>query len=414
MGHKVYIVVEKPSELEMVAGRRSARLNIKPNIGCAPSGVHRLPACRNRAAVPMSKFGLSASRILALVERLRSLGKLDCPATVHFHLGSPDRQHPATSRAASRSAAATAERAVPSGRRSGGGRGRPGCGLRGHPFPEPLLPNYSLSQYANNVVWGIGDVCRGFDLPHPTIIPAGRPCHCCTPRRAGHQYHWCRRVEVNDISAPDEDAPTILQNMWKGWLDRAGITPAGDLPRLRGDLGDVNAQSTMGLSAPGTTAPGRMLRGTPVWRSREQQDPVQPLAPTAPWPCRLSEKLADKCFANFSCSRSCRMPRGIGPGRIPSDAPLAVASIVCSGTAAASDGRRLLTPTVGWARRRRMLGWKACLPMPVCGGPREEFATSADHPGGCLSGRITGICTALLPADAAVWLDEEARWTSAT
>ena len=30
--------------------------------------------------------------------------------------------------------------------------------------------NYSLSEYANNVVWGIGDVCREFDLPHPTII----------------------------------------------------------------------------------------------------------------------------------------------------------------------------------------------------------------------------------------------------
>ncbi len=32
MGHKVYIVVEKPSELEMVLDE-SVRLNIKPNIG---------------------------------------------------------------------------------------------------------------------------------------------------------------------------------------------------------------------------------------------------------------------------------------------------------------------------------------------------------------------------------------------
>ena len=36
----------------------------------------------------MSKFGLSASQILALVERLRSLGKLDCLQLLHFHLGS--------------------------------------------------------------------------------------------------------------------------------------------------------------------------------------------------------------------------------------------------------------------------------------------------------------------------------------
>ncbi len=32
-------------------------------------------------------------------------------------------------------------------------------------------------------------------------------------------------VEVNDIHAPDEDAPTILQNMWKGWLDLRSEDP---------------------------------------------------------------------------------------------------------------------------------------------------------------------------------------------
>ena len=87
MGHKVYIVVEKPSELEMVLDE-SARLNIKPNIGVRAKLASTGSGMWESSGGSMSKFGLSASQILALVERLRSLGKLDCLQLLHFHLGS--------------------------------------------------------------------------------------------------------------------------------------------------------------------------------------------------------------------------------------------------------------------------------------------------------------------------------------
>jgi arginine decarboxylase len=87
MGHKVYIVVEKPSELEMVLDE-SARLNIKPNIGVRARLASTGSGMWESSGGSMSKFGLSASQILALVERLRSLGKLDCLQLLHFHLGS--------------------------------------------------------------------------------------------------------------------------------------------------------------------------------------------------------------------------------------------------------------------------------------------------------------------------------------
>lgn len=61
MGHKVYIVVEKPSELEMVLDE-SVRLNIKPNIGVRAKLASTGSGMWESSGGSMSKFGLSASR----------------------------------------------------------------------------------------------------------------------------------------------------------------------------------------------------------------------------------------------------------------------------------------------------------------------------------------------------------------
>ena len=41
-----------------------------------------------------SKFGLTTAEIVAAVEKLRALGMLDCLQLLHFHIGSPDHEHP--------------------------------------------------------------------------------------------------------------------------------------------------------------------------------------------------------------------------------------------------------------------------------------------------------------------------------
>jgi arginine decarboxylase len=85
------------------------------------------------------------------------------------------------------------------------------------------------------VVWGIGDVCREFDPPHPTIISESGRALTAHHAVLVTNIIGAEGVEVNDISAPDEDAPTILQNMWKGWLDLRGkIPPCWRSSTLRG------------------------------------------------------------------------------------------------------------------------------------------------------------------------------------
>ncbi|MBL0615908.1 biosynthetic arginine decarboxylase [Aeromonas veronii] len=404
MGHKVYIVVEKPSELEMVLDE-SARLNIKPNIGVRAKLASTGSGMWESSGGSMSKFGLSASQILALIERLRGLGKLDCLQLLHFHLGSQIANI----------------RDIQGGIREcgrfyvelrrlganievvdvGGGLGVDYEGTRSQ---SHCSANYSLSEYANNVVWGIGDVCREFDLPHPTIISESGRALTAHHAVLVTNIIGAEGVEMNDISAPDEDAPTILQNMWKGWLDLRSEDPSllEIFHDSVADLGDVNTQYTMGLLNLEQRAWAEMLHQNTCLALKELLNPVnrnhRALAD------ELSEKLADKCFANFSLFQS--LPDAWGIGQVFPVMPLSglerplsrrgiLMDITCD-----SDGQ--VEHYVDG------LGVESTLPMPVY-GENEEC-----HVGFFLVGAYQEILGDLhnLFGDthcAEVWLDEEGK-----
>ena len=87
MGHKVYIVVEKTSELELVLSE-AAQLGVEPCIGVRARLASQGSGKWQASGGEKSKFGLSAAQILRMVERLRQEDKLGCLQLVHFHLGS--------------------------------------------------------------------------------------------------------------------------------------------------------------------------------------------------------------------------------------------------------------------------------------------------------------------------------------
>ncbi len=264
--------------------------------------------------------------------------------------------------------------------------------------------NYSLSEYANNVVWGIGDVCREFDLPHPTIISESGRALTAHHAVLVTNIIGAEGVEMNDISAPDEDAPTILQNMWKGWLDLRGEDPSllEIFHDSVADLGDVNTQYTMGLLNLEQRAWAEMLHQNTCLALKEMLNPVnrnhRALAD------ELSEKLADKCFANFSLFQS--LPDAWGIGQVFPVMPLSglerpltrrgiLMDITCD-----SDGQ--VEHYVDG------LGVESTLPMPVY-GENEEC-----HVGFFLVGAYQEILGDLhnLFGDthcAEVWLDEEGK-----
>jgi arginine decarboxylase len=87
LGYDVYIVIEKPSELDLVLAE-SASLGIEPLLGVRVRLAAVAAGKWQNSGGARSKFGLSAAQVLNLVERLREHGGLHWLALLHSHIGS--------------------------------------------------------------------------------------------------------------------------------------------------------------------------------------------------------------------------------------------------------------------------------------------------------------------------------------
>ncbi len=170
MGHKVYLVIEKMSEIAIVL-EEAERLNVVPRLGVRARLASQGSGKWQSSGGEKSKFGLAATQVLQLVEILRSAGHLDSLQLLHFHLGSQ----------------MTNIRDIATGVREsarfyvelhklgvniqcfdvGGGLGVDYEGTRSQ---SDCSVNYGLNEYANNIIWAIGDACEENGLPHPTVI----------------------------------------------------------------------------------------------------------------------------------------------------------------------------------------------------------------------------------------------------
>jgi hypothetical protein len=87
MGHKVYLVIEKMSEIAIVL-EEAERLNVVPRLGVRARLASQGSGKWQSSGGEKSKFGLAANQVLQLVEIMREHGRLDSIQLLHFHLGS--------------------------------------------------------------------------------------------------------------------------------------------------------------------------------------------------------------------------------------------------------------------------------------------------------------------------------------
>ncbi len=228
LGHKVFIVLEQVSELDVL-------LEVAEELGVTPTCGVRIKLASEGAGRwaqsggEKSKFGLSSAELIKLIDKLQALNKLDILKLIHFHLGSQ----------------ITDIRFIKSGLQEvarfylelraigvdithvdvGGGLG---IDYDGTNSTNNASVNYSLQEYANDVIYTIAEACRDAELSMPHIISESG--------RALTAHHALLLVKVIDVESQaeqpipviDDDEHSLLHEMYEDWRT---LTERGAKPR---------------------------------------------------------------------------------------------------------------------------------------------------------------------------------------
>jgi arginine decarboxylase len=164
LGRTIIPVIENFSELELLL-RHSDAYGVRPRLGVRVKLASEGSGRWRDSAGERSKFGLFITEILELVGTLRARGMLDC------HPGSQLQDIRRVKDAINELAHVYAElKLMGAGLEYidvGGGLGIDYDGS-GTNFPSSM--NYTLNEYASDVVYRIGSVCNARNVPHPLII----------------------------------------------------------------------------------------------------------------------------------------------------------------------------------------------------------------------------------------------------
>lgn len=171
VGRNIIPVVEKFSELELLV-KHAKRYEVKPQIGVRVKISARGSGRWESSAGARSKFGLFVSELLHVLEYLKQHDMLDCLRMLHFHIGSQITDIRNLKNAINELTHIYAEL-----RRLGATNlnlldigGGLGVDYDGSQSSFESSMNYTIAEYAADVVYRIKSVCDDAKAPHPTII----------------------------------------------------------------------------------------------------------------------------------------------------------------------------------------------------------------------------------------------------
>src|ERR1700736_2384902 len=170
LGKMVIIVVEKLEEIRQIV-QLSKEMGVQPILGLRVRLQVKGHGRWATSGGENAKFGLSTADLVAASNYLKEEGMADALRLVHFHVGSQVTDIGVVKRAV-REAARFFAKLSRMGHPMefidvGGGLGVDYDGSR-TAFDSSM--NYTLQEYARDVVYNIMDVCDSEKVPHPTIV----------------------------------------------------------------------------------------------------------------------------------------------------------------------------------------------------------------------------------------------------
>jgi len=203
MGRQIIPVVEKYTELPLIL-QYAERVGVRPQIGMRVKLASRGSGRWKSSGGFRSKFGLTTTELTRALEELKMHGMADCLVLLHFHLGSQITNIRQVKGAVNEAARLYAELS-----KAGAGLkfldvgGGLGIDYDGSQTDFESSVNYTLQEYANDVVYHIQNVCDEVGVPHPAIITESG--------RAIAAYHSVLVFNVVGVSGlGDEDASLDL------------------------------------------------------------------------------------------------------------------------------------------------------------------------------------------------------------
>ena len=170
LGKTVIMVVEKLEELNHIL-EVSSQMQVEPYIGLRVRLLSKGSGKWATSGGENAKFGLSTAELVAASDLLTRSGLAHVLKLVHFHVGSqvPDI---GTIKRATKEAARFYSKLQKMGHNLGyldvgGGLGVDYDGSR---TTFDSSTNYSLNEYARDIVYSIMEVCDAEGVPHPTIV----------------------------------------------------------------------------------------------------------------------------------------------------------------------------------------------------------------------------------------------------
>jgi arginine decarboxylase len=302
IGRRIIPVVEKYTELDLIL-EYAAKVGVRPTIGMRVKLAARGGGRWQSSGGYRSKFGLTVGEILRGLEELKARGMEDCFQLLHFHLGSQIPNIRIVKGALNEAARVYVELVkAGAGLRYMDVGGGLGIDYDGSQTDFESSVNYTLQEYANDVVYHLQTVCDEAKVRHPTIVSESG--------RAIVAYHSVLVFNVLDVSGlgeevvpkavtPEMEQPLIdLKETYDGLTSRNALESYHDA-QLALDM-------AMNLFAGGyLPLDQRSLAENLYWAiCLKLQKLVQAMDEVPEDLQSLDESLSDTYFCNFSLFQS--------------------------------------------------------------------------------------------------------------